>query len=120
MNRQIIMQGGKPAFVVIPIDEWRRIESTLEGRIDAAAVASFWENPEETFPDSVVEALLAGGSPSRTFREYRGLTQEELARAAGTSPIYISQIERTGAVGPKTLAKIAKALNVDPGLLKRG
>jgi hypothetical protein len=28
MNKQIIKKGGKAAFVVIPIEEWRRIEAT--------------------------------------------------------------------------------------------
>ena len=30
MSKQIIKQGGKAAFVVIPIEEWRRIETMLE------------------------------------------------------------------------------------------
>ncbi|MDP2330140.1 MAG: type II toxin-antitoxin system prevent-host-death family antitoxin [Reyranella sp.] len=46
MSRQIITQGDKPAFVVIPIEEWRRIEATLEDRTDA-----------------VVAAILDGASP---------------------------------------------------------
>jgi DNA-binding XRE family transcriptional regulator len=86
---------------------------------DAAAVQAFLENPEETFPDSVVDAILGGESPIKVFREYRGMTQEALARAAHTNPVYISQIERSGIVGAKTLAKIAKALNVDSDLLTR-
>ena len=39
MSRQIITQGGKPAFVVIPIEEWRRIEATLEDRLDTLQCA---------------------------------------------------------------------------------
>ncbi|HEY5048720.1 MAG TPA: type II toxin-antitoxin system prevent-host-death family antitoxin [Rhizomicrobium sp.] len=67
MTRQIITQGGKPAFVVIPIDEWRRIESTLEDRIDASAVRAFQRNPSDTFPDAVVAAILDGGHQSKRF-----------------------------------------------------
>ena len=119
MSRQIIMQGGKPAFVVIPMDEWRRIERTLEDRIDVAAVRDFLHSPEETFPDSVAEAITSGESPIKVFREHRGMTQEQLALAAGTHPNYIWQIEHSGRVGAKTLGKIAKALDVDAGLLKR-
>jgi hypothetical protein len=63
MSRQIITRGGKPAFVVIPIEEWRRIEATLEDRTDAAAVRAFLKNPTETFPDAVVSAILNGTSP---------------------------------------------------------
>ena len=94
MSRQIITQGGKPAFVVIPIEEWRRIEATLEDRTDAAAVRAFLKNPTETFPDAVVSAILGGASPLKALREHRGLTRAGLAKACATSAVYISQIER--------------------------
>jgi hypothetical protein len=71
MNRQIIKKGGKPAFVVIPIDEWRRIEAALEDRADTAAVRAFLKNPAETFPDAVVAAILEGTHPVKAMREHR-------------------------------------------------
>ena len=121
MTRQIITQGGKPAFVVIPIDEWRRIEATLEDREDAAAVRVFLKNPVETFPDAVLAAILNGAHPIKTLREHRKLTQAQLAKAVGTSPVYISQIERgERRAGRKLHAKLATALRVDPSLLERG
>jgi ribosome-binding protein aMBF1 (putative translation factor) len=118
MSRQIITQGGKPAFVVIPIEEWRRIEATLKDRTDAAAVRAFLRSPTETFPDAVVAAILDGASPLKALREHRGLTQAGLAKASATSAVYISQIERGGRrAGRKLLAKLGKALNVEAGLL---
>ena len=94
MSRQIITQGGKPAFVVIPIEEWRRIEATLEDRADAAAVRAFLKKPGETFPDAVLAAILDGTPALKALREHRGLTQAALAKACATSAVYISQIER--------------------------
>ena len=47
------------------------------------------------------------------YRNYRGLTQNELAAAVGINAVYLSQIEtgkRTGSA--KTLAALAKALQV--------
>jgi DNA-binding XRE family transcriptional regulator len=118
MTRQFISQGGKPALVVIPIDEWRRIEATLGDRIDVAAVRAFCDNPSETYPDSIVAAILDGAHPVKAMREYRGLTRRELAAAAGTSSIYLSQIERGNRrAGRKLLAKLGKALAVDPDIL---
>jgi DNA-binding XRE family transcriptional regulator len=118
MSRQIITQGGKPAFVVIPIEEWRRIEATLEDRLDASAVRAFLKNPTETFPDPVVAAILDGAHPLKALREHRGLTQADLAKACATSAVYISQIERGGRrAGRKLLAKLGKALRVEAGLL---
>jgi DNA-binding XRE family transcriptional regulator len=119
MSRQIITQDGKPAFVVIPIEEWRRIEATLEDRADAAAARAFLENPTETFPDSVVAAILDGTHPLKALREHRGLTQARLAKAVGTNGVYISQIERgERRAGRKLLAKLGKALQVQPDLLE--
>lgn len=120
MSRQIINQGGKPAFVVIPIDEWRRIEATLEARADAAVARAFLKNPTETFPDSVVAAILEGAHPIKALRAHRDMTQAALAKAAGTSPVYLSQIERgRRAAGRKLRAKLGKALGVAPDLLER-
>ena len=120
MTKQIINQGGKPAFVVIPIDEWRQIESTLEDRTDAAAVRAFQKNPSETFPDAVVAAILNGCHPIKAFREHRSMTQVQLATAVGTNSVYISQLERgERRVGRKLRAKLGKALGVDSDLLER-
>jgi len=103
-----------------PIDEWRRIESTLEDRVDAAAVRAFLKHPAETIPDSVLAAILDGNHPIKAFREHRGLTQAQLAKAAGTSSVYISQIERKGRrAGAKLRVKLAKTLRVAPDLLER-
>lgn len=119
MSRQIITQDGKPAFVVIPIEEWRRIKQTLEDRADAAAVRAFLENPAETFPDTVVAAILDGTHRLKALREHRGMTQAELAKACATSPVYISQIERgERRAGRKLRAKLGKALRIAPRLLE--
>jgi len=119
MSRQFITQAGKPAFVVIPIEEWRRIEATLEDRGDAAAVRAFLRSPTETFPDSVVAAILDGTHPLKALREHRGLTQAGLAKACATSAVYISQIERGDRhAGRKLLAKLGKALGVEARLLE--
>jgi DNA-binding XRE family transcriptional regulator len=120
MTRQFIARDGKPAFVVIPIAEWRRIEATLEDRADAAAVRAFLKNPGETFPDGVVAAILGGAHPLKALREHRGMTQAELAKACATSPVYLSQIERGARrAGRKLRAKLGKALRVAPGLLEK-
>jgi DNA-binding XRE family transcriptional regulator len=120
MKRQIISQNGKPAFVVIPIDEWRRIESTLEDRTDTAAVRAFRKNPTETYPDSVVEAILEGTHPIKVFREHRRMTQAQLATKVGSSAVYISQLERGNRrAGRKLRNRIGAALEVDADLLER-
>lgn len=54
---------------------------------------------EELIPAEVTYAILDGANPVRVWREQRGLTQQQLADAAGISTPYLSQIEsgkRTG------------------------
>jgi len=120
MKRQIISQDGKPAFVVIPIDEWRRIEATLEDRTDTAAVRAFQKTSPETYPDSVVGAILDGVHPIKAFREYRRMTQAQLAIKAGTTAVYISQLERGDRRASRKLrGKIGAALAIDADLLDR-
>jgi DNA-binding XRE family transcriptional regulator len=120
MDKQIIKKNDKPTFVVIPIEEWRHIEATLEDRADTATVRAFLKNPTETFPDAVVAAIVEGAHPIKAMREYRGMTQAKLARAGSTSSVYISQIERgKRRSGRKLLAKLGQALGVPSDLLGR-
>jgi DNA-binding XRE family transcriptional regulator len=121
MSRQIISQDGKPVFVVVPIEEWRRIEEALEDRADAAALRAFLDNPGETFPDSVVASILDGVHPLKALREHRGMTQAQLAKACATSPVYVSQIERgERRAGRKLAVKLGKALRIKPAMLENG
>lgn len=119
MSKQIIEQNGEPAFVVIPWHEWQRIEEILEDRADTAAVRDFMENPGEGFPEQVVRAIaVEQRNPIKVLRDYRGMTQATLAKAAGTSPVYLSQIERgERTAGRKLLVRLAGALRVDADML---
>ena len=66
------------------------------------------------FPIEVTDRLLAGENPVKVYREYRGLTQNQLATTIALNVVYPSQIEtgkRTGSA--KTLAALAGALNVN-------
>lgn len=90
---QIIEQDGKPAFVVLPIEEWERILDRIEDLEDEAAIRNFHEQGERTYPSDVVYAILDGANPVKVYREWRGLTQAELAKAAGIAKLYLSQIE---------------------------
>lgn len=112
----IVDEAGQPAYAVIPWREYKRLVSidndgamTDEELYDLAKTAG-----DESFPAAVVDRLLAGESPIRVYRDHRGLTQKQLADAAGINPVYLSQIEtgkRTGSA--KTLASIAGALRVE-------
>jgi len=68
---------------------------------------------EELVPSDVTYAILDGENVIRVWREYRGLTQRQLAEAAGISVPYLSQIEsgkRKGKI--EVLAAITKELGL--------
>ena len=92
----------------------------LEDRGDTTAVRAFVKDPTETFPDAVVGSILDGAHPIKTFREYRGMTQAQLAGKVETTAVYICQLERGDrCAGRKLRAKIAAALKVEPAMLER-
>ncbi len=65
-----------------------------------------------------MDALLDGGNRVKLFREHRGLIQARLAKAAGITQIYVSQIESGKRRGSApVLRAIARALKVDLELL---
>src|SRR3990172_1839383 len=78
-----------------------------------AAVLAIERGEDELIPAEVVYAILDGENPIKVWREYRGLTQQQLADKAGISKPYLSQIEtgkRTGTT--EILSAIAKSLDV--------
>jgi len=71
---------------------------------------------EEMFPSEIVDRLVAGESPIRVFREYRGLTQEQLATAAKIARAYLAEIEsgrKQGSVAVLKAVAIALKLDLD-------
>ena len=116
-NIQLIERDGKPEWAVLPYDEYLKLLEQAEMLEDIRdydiAKAELENGGDELIPSEVVEALLDGENPIKVWREYRGLTQQQLADTAGISKPYLSQIEtgkRKGTVD--ILSAIAKALNV--------
>jgi DNA-binding XRE family transcriptional regulator len=116
---QIIERDGQPEYAVVPIETYRRLVELAEDMEDIRAydraMAEIDRGEDEVVPGAVAARLLRGDvHPLRIWREYRGLTQEALAEAAGVGKSYISQIEagkKTGAV--RVLRTLAETLAVD-------
>ncbi len=114
---QIIERDGKPEWAILPYEEYLRLieqAELLEDIRDFDEISAAIERgDEELIPAEVVNAILDGKNPVKVWREYRGLTQQQLADKARISKPYLSQIEtwkRTGATS--VLSAIAKALDV--------
>lgn len=113
LHQTITIDGQKA--VVLSIADYENLRSRAEMLDDIesfdAAMARLVAG-EETFPKAVADRLLAGDSPVRVFREYRALTQKDLALAAGISTAAISKIESGGNATVQTLVAIAGRLGV--------
>ena len=112
MNIQYIKEDGKPTFAVLPIADFESLVSAAERADDLRDIQA--TRDEESFPHDFVERLLHSDRPLAVWRDYRGMTQQELARSSGISQGYITQIEsgiKTGSI--HTLKALAHALDCD-------
>lgn len=116
-NIQVIERDGKPEWAVLPYGEYLKMLEKAEMLEDIrdydAAKAALEEGKNELIPSEVVFAILDGEHPIKVWREYRGLTQQQMADRVKISKPYLSQIEtgkRTGTT--ELLSSIAKALGV--------
>jgi len=102
-NPQIITQNGKPAFVVIP---WNEYQELIHKQVES-------EEADVWFPNEVVKANVRGESLIKAWREYFKLTQAELAAKAGMKQSALARLE-SHKVSPRkaTLAKLAEAMGI--------
>jgi len=103
-NIQYIEQNGKPAFVVIPYDEyikWLPVE-------------------EDSIPHEVAELVIKKNmNLVKAWRTYLGKTQSEIAKKAGISQAALSQMEKTdNPLRNATLEKLAIAMGLSVEQLK--
>jgi DNA-binding XRE family transcriptional regulator len=118
MSVQIIERDGQPEWAIVPYEEYLQLleqAEMLEDIRDYDAVKSALERgEEELIPAEVVYAILDGVNPIKVWRDFRGLTQQELAEKAGISVPYLSQLENGKRKGSlRVLGKIAGVLKVD-------
>ncbi|MGH6919801.1 MAG: helix-turn-helix transcriptional regulator [Geminicoccaceae bacterium] len=110
----ILEHEGKPAYVVVRYEVWQDLlEQAEDGEAARAYDRAKAQPDQETVPIAVADALLAQQKPMRVWREYRRMTQDQLAQAAGIRRAYIAQLEsgkRRGST--KVLADIARALGL--------
>ena len=110
---QYIEKNGRPAFAVLDIKDYERLLAAAEDADDLAAVRAARANPDDLVPGEFAERLVAGENPVKVWRGYKGMTQSDLAEAAGLDQADVSRIER-GQREPsgRTLRALADALDV--------
>lgn len=104
---QIIFDEGKPAFAVIPYDDY---------------VALTTNKAKKTKDDEFVPFVLSDyiKNSIRVARVEAGLTQKELARRLKVTQGYVSKIEgRNFEVTPALMNRVAKAIRSKPSTSKQ-
>ena len=122
---QVIERNGKPEYAVVPYHAYLRLMEEAEMLADIrdydAATQALARGEEELIPSQVTYSLLDGGNPVKVWREYRQLTPQQLADAAGITLTQLTQIEtgqRKGTIA--VLTRLAKALRVTLDDLRSG
>jgi DNA-binding XRE family transcriptional regulator len=127
MKPQFIKTENGDELVVLPRRQYERL--VRAGRDEDVATryvidrtkAAIADGHEMAIPADVAEAIARGGSEIRIVREWRGLTQADLAKRAGLTQGYISQLESGGSDGtPKAMRSIARVLRVPIDLIIPG
>ncbi len=120
MSVQIIKKDQTPEWAVIPYEQYQQLvekAEMLEDIQDYDRIRSSLDRGDtETVPANVAYTLLDGGNPIKIWREYRGLTQEQLAGKAGISIPYLSQIEtgtRKGSIDVLTILAEKLLVSID-------
>ena len=96
---QIIKKDGKPAFAVIPYEEYLNLLPTHE---------------DTAVPHEVVGLVIKKGmNLVKAWRTHLGLTQKEIAKGAGISQAALSQMEKsTNELRTARLEKLAGAMGI--------
>ena len=119
MRAQIIEKNGKPEYAVVPIDEYNLLLEKAEELDDVTAfdkaIYELEVGQDELVPADIAKRLVSGKESSlKVWREFRGMTQEQLAELAGISQGQVALIEGRKREGKVSVLKgLANALNVD-------
>jgi len=107
---------GDAAFAAVPIETYRVMTRDLEAYRDlktgVTALRSI-EESDDALPADVAHRIADGDNPVRVWREHRGHKAVALARMAGISPAYLSEIETGKKEGTfRTMAALARHLEI--------
>ncbi len=116
MTTQFVEIAGQK-FAMLPEGDYRKLIALAEDREDelaADAARRRREAGEEYVPAEMVNRIVNGENALKVWREYRGISQRDLAEAADCRLATISELENGKAQGkPKLWRALADALHVE-------
>jgi len=100
----IVGADGKPAFVVVPYDQFRRMKGGFT---------------RGTVPNEVVNLSFERGvTPMAAWREHFGMTQADVAARMGITQAAYAQMERVKRPRKATLEKVSAAMGLEQEQLR--
>ncbi len=112
MPQSLIKDSGEIAFVVLEPEEYARLRAAAEDNEDAYVAREALADPGVLLPHEFMRRLVAGENPVKVWREFRGLTQTQLAERAGFGQSDVSRIEGGHNARFSTMGAIAAALDI--------
>jgi predicted transcriptional regulator len=117
MTVQYIEKDGRREYAIIPIDEYERLVAAAEMVDDILTYDNIKskarDRDNESIPGEIVNRLLTGANPIQVWREFRGLTQQQLAERIELSESALQQFESGLREAPvHILSRIANALHI--------
>lgn len=124
MKPQIITTPEGGELVVIPREEYEKLKSIAcisdeddeeECALYDARKAELASGQDSRLPPEVSASMLRGDCLLKSLRNWRGMTQNQLAQKTNLAQGYISDLEAGRRQGTKeTMTLIAKALKITP------
>ena len=100
---------GDPQRLAQEIEDLEYLNDVMAARLANIETAN-----QERVPSWVVDRCMAGEAPALVWRDYRGLSRAAAAAAAELPETDLIEIEAgTADPGLRTMARLARALNVD-------
>ncbi|HUD52606.1 helix-turn-helix transcriptional regulator [Parvibaculum sp.] len=112
-HQRLMGPDGQPLFVLVPVAEYETLTNLGDAAGEMSRAHAILAERLGGAPAGVAHRIAEGENPVRVWREFRGLKAVALARAAGISPAYLSEIETGKKDGTfRTMASIARVLGV--------
>lgn len=115
MTVQFVEIDGQK-IALLPAGEFEKLAEAAEYRADMSAAIDAQarrDAGEEYLPQDMADRLLDGENPLRVWREYRGLSLDQLGEKVGRQASFLSKLERGASEGGVRLwVALAAALDV--------
>ncbi len=106
-----IINTPEQEMVILPKSEFMAMEQLLDAEVEKRILE---RNRKNGIVHTYYHRVIRGENPVKVYREWRGLSQYELADILGVTQGNIGKIERWSNVGStRMLMKIANVLNID-------